>query len=332
MNDPASEIWVFGDYRNYFQNRVTLQLLAQATSLAKKTGAAVGAVVMGHDVDEWTNEYIAHGAEKIYRIADPRLEHYDIESYAWLMAELVKAHQPETLLIGATRFGRELAPKVAKKLKTGLTADCVGLDIDDNGLLVQIAPAFGGNLMARIITPEKRPQMATVRPGIFQELPHDNGAKGVILDSAVPENMPPSRIRLISIEKREPKAEKLENAPVVICGGRGMGSKKKYKKLFELADILNGQVGATRPVVSAKWVDESALVGQSGKQVHPKLLFSFGVSGAIQHTQAIQDAELTIAVNKNSNATMMKMADVAVVADANQFCSALIKELKKRIR
>ena len=205
-------------------------------------------------------------------------------------------------------------------------------EIDDNGLLVQTAPAFGGNLLAKIVTPEKRPQMATVRPGIFQELPHNNEAKGEILDFEKPENMPPRRIRLISVEKHEPKAKKIENAPVVICGGRGMGSKLKFKKLSDLADILNGQVGATRPVVTAKWIDEQALVGQSGKQIHPKLLFSFGVSGAIQHTQAIGSPKLTIAVNKNENATMMKMADVAVVADANQFCTAIIKEIKKRIK
>ena len=332
MAESTSDIWVLGDYRNYFQNRVTLQLLAQARELAKKTGGSVSAVVIGHDVGQWANEYIAHGAEKIYRIQAPELRHYDLDAYAFLMTQLINTYQPAIVLIGATMFGRELAPKLAKKVNTGLTADCVDLDIDDTGLLVQTAPAFGGNLLAKIVTPVKRPQMATVRPGIFQERPHDNNAKGDIIDVAKPGNMPPSRIRRVSVKKHAPKAKKLENASVVICGGRGMGSKAKYKKLFELADILEGQVGATRPVVYAKWVDEQMLVGQSGKQIHPKLLFSFGVSGAIQHTQAIQDAKLTIAVNKNKNATMMKMADVAVVADANQFCTAIIKELKKRIR
>jgi electron transfer flavoprotein alpha subunit len=244
----------------------------------------------------------------------------------------VKKYEPEIILIGATTFGREYAPRLAKRLKTGLTADCIGLDINEDGLLVQTAPAFGGNLLTRIITPDKRPQMATVRPGTFQEIPHDYHAKGKIVSIPLPDDLPRDRIRLISSERQQAREQKLEDAAVVICGGRGMGSKKKFKNLYELARVLGGEVGATRPVVYSRWAEEDSLVGQADKHIKPKVLLSFGISGAIQHTAGIKDAGFIIAVNKNPHATMMKMADVAIVADASQVCMALIRELKRRIR
>ncbi|MFA4915579.1 MAG: electron transfer flavoprotein subunit alpha/FixB family protein [Syntrophales bacterium] len=332
MGEKKNSIWIFGDYRNYFQNRVTLQLLSRANELAGKINASVCAVVLGNNVSEWVGEYIAHGAQKVYVIEHPQLENYSIETYSFLMEMLITTYKPELVLIGATMFGREFAPKLAKKLKTGLTADCIGLEINDDGLLVQIAPAFGGNLIAEIVTPECRPQMATVRPGTFQEIPHDYNASGEVIRIALPEYLPEEKVRLISSKRWQKKGQKIEAARVVVCGGRGMGSKKNYKNLFELAQLLGGEVGATRPVVYANWVDEEALVGQTGKHIRPKVLFSFGISGAIQHTAALSNAGFIIAINKNVNATMMKMADVAIVADTNQICSTLIKELKKRIR
>jgi electron transfer flavoprotein alpha subunit len=326
------EIWVFGDYRNYFQNRVTLQILAKAVDLAAVTGGTVCAVVFGHSVAEWMGEYIAHGAEKVYVIDDAALAPYSIEAYAWLLTRLAGQYRPEILLVGATRFGQELAPRVASKLKTGLTADCIDLAIDESGLLVQTAPSFGGNLIARIVTPEKRPQMATVRPGIFQERPHDDTAKGEIIALPLPADLPEGRVCLLRSEHRPSKKQKIEDAAIVVCGGRGMGSKGKFKKLFDLAAMLGGEVGATRPVVYAEWAPHEALVGQAGKNIKPKVLFSFGISGAIQHTAALANADFIVAINKNPNATMMKLADVAIVADANQTCLGIIKALKARIR
>jgi electron transfer flavoprotein alpha subunit len=327
-----NDIWVLGDYRNYFQSRVTLQILARATHLAKRTGGQVCAVVFGHQMDEYAREYIAHGAGKVYMMDDPALKTYSMETYSFLMSRLVETYRPETLLVGATRFGQEIAPRVAKQLKTGLTADCIDLEIDDKGRLVQIAPSFGGNLVARIITPEKRPQMATVRPGTFQELVHDNRAKGEIICLPLPKDMPAEKIRCIFSEYKPSKAKGIEKADIVITGGRGMGSKGKFKKLFDLAALMNGEVGATRPVVYSNWIGHEALVGQAGKAIKPKILFSFGISGAIQHTAAIVDADFIVAINKNPNATMMKMADVAIVADANQVCSGIIRAIKEIIR
>jgi len=325
-------IWVFGDYRNYFQNRVTLQLLSRAKELAAKIDAEVCAVVFGHGVDEWVGEYIAHGAEKIYLTDHPRLAVYSMETYTLLMERLARQEKPEIILVGATAFGREFAPRVAKRLGTGLTADCIGLDIDQEGLLLQMAPSFGGNLVAEIVTPERRPQMATVRPGTFQEIPHDYVRTGEVVNVPLPDHLPDDRVRLISSERSPQREQKLEDAKVVVCGGRGLGSRKKFAKLFELAELLGGEVGATRPVVYANWAGHDALVGQAGKPIRPQILFSFGISGAIQHTAACNDAKFIIAVNKNPNAAMMKRADVAIVADASQICNSLIQELKRRIR
>lgn len=328
----SRQIWVFGDYRNYFQNRVTLQLLSKAAELAQKIGGEVCAVVFGNDIEEYIWEYTCHGAEKVYALEHDRLSDYPIETYVNLMEIFVRQYQPEILLVGATSFGREFTPRLAKRLKTGLSADCIGLDINDEELLVQTAPSFGGNLLAKIVTPKARPQMATVRPGIFQEIPHDNDRTSTVIQLKMPENLPRERVKMISSSKSPSRTQKIEEANVVVCGGRGMGSKTKFKKIFELARLLTGEVGATRPVVYSSWAGHETLVGQAGKNINPKVLFSFGISGAIQHTAAITNADFIIAVNKNPNAMMMKLADVAVVADANQICTALIKELRNRIR
>lgn len=325
-------IWVFGDYRNYYQNRVTLQLLSKAVDLAKIIKAEVCALIFGHEIDEWIMEYTAHGADRILAIDDPALKSYSTERYLAIIEALAKERNPEIILIGATDFGREFAPRLAKRLKTGLSADCVGLDITEDGLLLQLAPSFGGNMLAEIITERHRPQMATVRPGTFKEIPHNYERKALVERLPLMKNLPKPRVRLIEYERSVEKEHTIENASVIVCGGRGMGNKEKFKKLQELAKLLGGNVGATRPVVYAGWADHSALVGQAGKHIKPKILFSFGISGAIQHTAGLGEANFIVAINKNPQATMMKMADVAIAADASDVLHNLIKELKKRIR
>ena len=332
MSTQKRAIWVIGDYRNYFQNRVTLQLLSKANDLAPQIDAEVCAVLFGQGLDEYVAEYIAHGAEKVFVVDDPVLIDYSVETYAALMQHLAKKYEPEIILVGATSFGKEFAARVAKRLGTGLSADCIGLEINADGQLLQIAPSFGGNLIAEIITPHHRPQMATVRPGTFQEIPHDNDRRGEVIREPMIKDIPKDRVRLISNEHQPGRDQRIEDAAVVVCGGRGMGSKKKLKKLFDLAELMGAEIGGTRPVVYAGWLGADALIGQAGKNIKPKILISFGISGAIQHTAAINEAGFIIAVNKNPNATMMKMADVAVVADANQFCTALIRGLKERIK
>jgi electron transfer flavoprotein alpha subunit len=332
MKNKKKSIWVFGDYRNYYQNRVTLQLLSKAVDLAQTIQAEVCALVFGHEIDEWIMEYKAHGADRILAIDDPALKSYSTERYLAIIENLAKERDPEILLIGATDFGREFAPRLAKRLRTGLSADCVGLDITDDGLLLQIAPSFGGNMLAEIVTEHHRPQMATVRPGTFKEIPHNYTRKALVERLPLMKKLPKSRVRLVEYERSVEKEHTIENASVIVCGGRGMGNKEKFKKLHDLARLLGGDVGATRPVVYSEWADHGALVGQAGKHVKPKILFSFGISGAIQHTAGLGEADFIIAINKNPQATMMKMADVAIVADASDVLKTLIKELKKRIR
>jgi electron transfer flavoprotein alpha subunit len=332
MKNKKKNIWVFGDYRNYYQNRVTLQLISKAMDLAKTINAEVCALVFGHEIDEWIMEYTAHGADRILAIDDPALKSYSTEKYLAIIENLAKEREPEIILIGATDFGREFAPRLAKRLQTGLSADCVGLDITEDGLLLQIAPSFGGNMLAEIVTELHRPQMATVRPGTFKEIPHNYTRKALVERLPLMKKLPKSRVRLVEYERSVEKEHTIENASIIVCGGRGMGNKEKFKKLHDLAKLLGGDVGATRPVVYAEWADHGALVGQAGKHIKPKILFSFGISGAIQHTAGLGEADFIIAINKNPQATMMKMADVAIVADASNVLNTLIKELKKRIR
>jgi electron transfer flavoprotein alpha subunit len=300
--------------------------------LAKIINAEVCALIFGHEIDEWIMEYTAHGADRILAIDDPALKSYSTERYLAIIEDLAKERDPDIILIGATDFGREFAPRLAKRLKTGLSADCVGLDIAEDGLLLQIAPSFGGNMLAEIVTERHRPQMATVRPGTFKEIPHDYQRKALVEHLPLMKNLPKPRVRLVEYERSVEKEHTIENASVIVCGGRGMGNKEKFKKLQELARLLGGDVGATRPVVYAGWADHGALVGQAGKHIKPKILFSFGISGAIQHTAGLGEANFIIAINRNPQATMMKMSDVAIVGDAGDVLNNLIKELKKRIR
>ncbi|MFA5279798.1 MAG: electron transfer flavoprotein subunit alpha/FixB family protein, partial [Smithellaceae bacterium] len=224
-------IWVFGDYRNYYQNRVTLQLIARAVDLAREISAEVCAVVVGHDLEEWIWEYTSHGANRILAIDHPSLTSYSTEHYLALMEKLARERDPDIILIGATDFGREFAPRLAKRLKTGLSADCVALDITPDGLLVQTAPSFGGNMLAEIVTEHHRPQMATVRPGTFREIPHDNTRTSVVERLPLPAHLPAPRVRLVEYERAAQKEHTIENATVMVCGGRGMGNKKNFRKL-----------------------------------------------------------------------------------------------------
>lgn len=332
MKKSQKSIWVFGDYRNYYQNRVTLQLISKAVDLARVIDAEVCAVVVGHEIEEWIMEYTAHGADRILAIDHPSLTSYSTEHYLALMERLAGERDPDIILIGATDFGREFAPRLAKRLQTGLSADCVGLDVTRDGLLVQIAPSFGGNMLAEIVTEKHRPQMATVRPGTFKEIPHNYERTAVIERLPLPPHLPASGVRVVEYERAARREHTIENATVIVCGGRGMGNKNNFKKLDELARLLGGDVGATRPVVYAGWANHEALVGQAGKHIKPRILFSFGISGAIQHTAGLGEANFIVAVNKNPQATMMKMADVAITADAGDLLNHLIKELRKRIR
>jgi electron transfer flavoprotein alpha subunit len=324
-------IWVFGDYRNYFQNRVTLQLIAKGKDLAGKLGTEVTVLVLGDHIHQFAMEYVAHGADVVMVVDHPALRNYHVETYVKVVARLVRSYRPEIFLAGATPFGREFFPRLAKRLNTGLSADCVALDIDpETGLLVQTTPSFGGELLAEVVTPQHRPQMATVHPGIFVERKHDASAVGRIRYPEVAVE-PDERVQILR-SRAEPKGRiRLEDAPVVVAGGRGVGSRAQFQKLFELAELLGGEVGATRPVIRAGWTEEERLLGQTGKSVKPKLLITVGTSGALQYTTGIQGAETVIAVNRDPHAPVFKMADLGLVGDAKVILALLLEKLRRRL-
>jgi electron transfer flavoprotein alpha subunit len=330
-NKVFEGVWIFGDYRNYFQNRVTLQLIAKGKDLAKELGKGLSVVVLGHQVYQYAMEYVAHGADVVVAGEHPGLTEYQVETYTSVLAGWVEAFRPQVLLAGATSFGREFFPRLAKRLHTGLSADCVALDVDkETGLLVQTTPSFGGELLAEVVTPNHRPQMATVHPGVFHELPHDPEALGHII---YPEIAPLPEVRLKRMRRRPQQTHdiRLEDARVVVAGGRGLGSKELFGLLSELAGLLGGDVGATRPAVRAGWADEDRLLGQTGKNVRPKLLISIGTSGALQYTTGIQGAETIIAINRDPSAPIFKIADLGLVGDAATLLPLLLEALRKRV-
>ncbi len=330
-NRHSEGVWVFGDYRNYFQNRVTLQLIAKGKDLAEKLGTEVTVLLLGERVHQVAMEYVAHGADVIIVVDHPNLKDYQVETYTRVVSRLVEAYSPEVFLAGATAFGREFFPRLAKRLKTGLSADCVSLEIDEKtGLLIQTTPAFGGELLADVVTPEHRPQMATVHPGTFSELPHDHGAMGRILYPDV-EIDQDERVELIRSRPEQARKGGLHDAPVVLVGGRGLGSKEDFQVLYEAARLLGGEVGATRPVIKSGWAEEERLLGQTGKSIKPKLVISIGTSGALQYTTGIQGAKNIIAINRDPQAPIFKMADLGLVGDAKAVISLLLEKLRKRL-
>ena len=329
--DRHRGVWVFADHRNYFQDRVTLQILAKARDLARDLETEVAVVVLGYDVMEYVMEYTAHGADIVYLVEDPRLEKYNVEIYTDLVSRLVTCYTPEILLIGATDFGREFAPSVAKRLSTGLSGDCVALEVDrENKILLQTSPSFEGHILAVIVTPDTRPQMATVRPGVFRELEHDYGRKALLIRPDIDLAGKAPGLEVLRVRKQPHEGVDLRDAQIVICGGRGMGGKNGFRLLEKLGKILGAEVGATRPPVSQEWVEPDRLIGQTGKAIKPKLLITCGTSGAIQYTTGIQNSDYIIAINRDPDAPIFQTAEFGAVGDVNQVLHHLIARLEKK--
>lgn len=330
-NNSLDRVWVFGDYREYFQNRITLQLIAKARNLAKTLNTGVTVVLLGEQVYQYAMEYVAHGADTVIAADHPNLREYEVETYTAVLAKWVGEYQPEIFLAGATSFGREFFPRLAKRLRTGLSADCVDLEIDpETSLLIQTTPSFGGELLAEVITTNCRPQMATVHPGVFHELSHNSERIGRIIYPEVDVFHEP-RVKVIRSRARGKGKCGLEDAPVVVAGGMGLGSKEQFELLDELAELLEGEVGATRPAILSGWADEDRLLGQTGKSVKAKLVISIGTSGALQYTTGIQGAETVIAINRDPNAPIFRIADLGLVGDGKAILPLLLEVLRRRI-
>lgn len=305
---------------------VTFELTGKARELADARGCRVvvvlgeRAVAVGSDNAE---RLIAAGADEVLRCRDERLSHLDAEVYARWTCGLIRAARPEAVLFGATAFGRELAPAVAVRIQTGLTADCTVLELDaETGLLQQTRPAFGGNLMATIVCPDRRPQMASVRPGIFAAPEPDWARRGSVVDVALDTEIE-SRVRILEMKPLHSEVS-LADASCLVIVGRGIGSKKSVPLMRRLAAHLGAELGCTRPLVEAGWLDYPHQVGQTGASVAPRILLSLGVSGAIQHLAGISGAQTIIAVNEDPDAPIFGVAHYRVVADCVEFASALL--------
>lgn len=325
------DVWVFGEQKDGEAANVAMELLGEGRKLADQLNVKLAAVLMGKDVDAAAGKLIAYGADEVYLVDDPSLKNFNDESYADIFVQLISRYKPEIVLMGATTYGRSLAPRVASRLNTGLTADCTRLEIDtEKRLLLQTRPAFGGNLMATIICPNHRPQMSTVRPKVMKASEPDESRTGVIIrpEVVIPEDV---KVKVVDVVTTLCEKVNLTDADIIVSGGRGMGDPKNFALIEELADVLGGAVGATRATVDAGWIEYSHQVGQTGKTVGPKVYFACGISGAVQHLAGMSSSDTIIAINKNPEAPIFKVATFGIVGDVLEVLPALISEFKKRL-
>lgn len=321
-------VWVFAEQRNGELQKVSLEILGEGRRLADELGVKLTAVLLGNNVACLADILGEHGADEILVAEHEALENYTTDGYTKVICELANERKPGILFIGATFIGRDLGPRVAARLSTGLTADCTSLEVDvTNGDLLATRPAFGGNLMATIACPNHRPQMATVRPGVFEKLPlGENDA--TVENVEIKFNSNDIRTKIVEIIKEHKDIVDISEANVLVAGGRGIGSEENFKMLKELAEVMNGSIAASRAAVEKGWVDKDYQVGQTGKTVRPNIYVACGISGAIQHAAGMQDSDMIIAINKDANAPIMKIADYAIVGDVNKVVPEFIAQLK----
>ncbi len=326
-------IWVFIEQKNGKIQSVSYELLGKAQELARKLKTTVSGILIGNKMDDQLDELIWRGADTVYLVEAPEIAEFQDEPYTNIIVELVKKYKPEILLCGATNIGRSLISRVAINIKAGLTADCTGLDIDpEKKILMQTRPAFGGNIMATIISPNYRPQMATVRHKVFQPLEPDKHRKGKVIRESFDSSLYASRTKLIDIVEEIESLVNLSEADIIVSGGRGMGGPENFKILEELAHVIGAAVGSSRAAVDAGWMPYSHQVGQTGRTVAPKLYIACGISGQIQHLVGMQSSKIIVAINKDPEAPIFKVATYGVVADLFQVVPALTKKFKEVLR
>lgn len=323
-----SGVWVIVEPHGETITPVSYELLAEGRKLADVLNVELAAVVLSDAViDE--RMLIERGADIVYRVTRPEFAGLAVEPSAKVLEHLITTYQPEIVLAGATSFGRTVMPKLAAALETGLTADCTGLQIDtEERLLLQTRPTFGGNLMATIVCPRKRPQMATVRPHVFKLEEPDSARLGEVIDVTYDGELT-SRIRVIEHVTELKADERLDDAEIIVSGGRGLKDKDGFERVHELARLLGGAVGASRAVVDEGWISSAHQVGQTGKTVCPKLYIACGISGAMQHLAGMQTSEVIVAINKDPEAPIFEVADFGLVGDAAEIIPRLVKRLEE---
>ena len=322
---------------------VSLELMTKARELSKKLSCELEALLIGHKVSELKNELFLYGAKTVHIADDPRLEFYRTLPFSALTISLFKTEKPQIALFGATSVGRDLAPRVSSALTSGLTADCTSLEIGDHtdtksgkefkDLLYQIRPAFGGNIIATIINPEHRPQMATVREGVMKKEPLEQTVNGKVkvMDVSSILNDTDFVVEIIQRNIEEKKID-IKGASIIVAGGFGVGSKENFQQLFDLAHLLGAEVGASRAAVDAGFADHARQIGQTGVTVRPKLYIAVGISGQIQHTAGMDQSAMIISINSDPNAPINNIADYAITGDLNEVLPKMIKSYKKNIK
>lgn len=326
--DEYKGVWVFAEQREGKLLNVSIELIGEGRKIADELDTELTAILLGKDVEDLAKQLIKYGADNVLYGESELLQIYTTDGYTKVICDLIKERKPEIMLIGATNIGRDLGPRISARIHTGLTADCTRLEVDkENRRLLQTRPAFGGNLMATIICPNHRPQMSTVRPGVMEKAKYDESRLGNI-EKFVP-NLREEDIKAKVLEVvKEAKAQvKLEEANIIVSGGRGLGNPEGFKLIEELAEKLGAVVGASRATVDAGWIDQSHQVGQTGKTVRPTLYIACGISGAIQHLAGMQESEVIVAINKDKNAPIFKIADYGVVGDVYEVLPELIEAL-----
>jgi len=327
-------VWVIAEQRQGKITPVVIELLGEGRKIANDIGVELCAILLGHNVDNLADELIQFGADKVYYVNDPLLEKYTTDGYAKVIVDAVNNIKPEIVLIGATHIGRDLAPRIASNLDTGLTADCTKLEVDpEDKKLKQTRPAFGGNIMATIICPDNRPQMSTVRPGVMEKAVRDENRKGEIIKIGTNLSKNDIRTEVVEIVKSKKELVSLTDANFIVSGGLGLGNPDGFKLLKQLADKLNGVVGSSRAAVDAGWIENSHQVGQTGTTVKPTVYIACGISGAIQHLAGMQESDIIIAINKNESAPIFEVADYGIVGDLYDVVPKLLDLLEddKRI-
>jgi electron transfer flavoprotein alpha subunit len=322
-------IGVFVEQRGGELHNVGLELIGKARELADASGGTVSVFLLGRDISAFSDDLIALGADTILLADSPLLEPYRLLSYTSVLARACKTYQPDILLFGATHMGIELAPRLAARLETGLSAHCIDLRLDSEGRLLQVVPGWGGGVVATILCPNHRPQMATVMPGVMKKLsPTKRSGECIMLP--VQEDHHTSGPKVLEVHIEEPKEMPLEVADVIVAGGWGVGE-KGWVLLKELATLLCGAVGATRPPVDEGWVSEDRMIGQSGKTVKPRLYIGVGISGMSHHVVGMDESDCIVAVNSDPKAAIFDVSDVAVVGDYSEILPPLMEEIRKRL-
>ncbi|MDR0399150.1 MAG: electron transfer flavoprotein subunit alpha [Endomicrobium sp.] len=322
-------VWVYAEQRHGEIAGVVYELLNEGKRLSKQLGTTLSAVLIGDNIKSKAQDLISRGADKVYVCDDPIFIEFQDDTYTSILTQLIKKEKPEIILMGATNIGRSFASRVAARIHTGLTADCTSLEIDlETRNLQQTRPAFGGNIMATILTTAHRPQMCTVRHKVFKEAKVEEGRKGEIVDCKIDVATLVNRTKFLGFIKDESSNVNIGDADIIVAGGRGLGKSEGFKLLKDLAELLGGAVGASRAAVDSEWIPYSHQIGQTGKTVAPKVYIACGISGQIQHTVGMNSSDIIIAINKDASCPMMQTATYALEGDLYEIIPNIIKEIK----